>query len=654
MSVATQVSEQVLFAGVFLALVTILHELTKRIKFPFTAALLILGFVGQWLTKQYGLHLPVSLSPDFIYFVLLPLLLFGAAMHINLHQFRLQFKTIAFGATFGLLVAMFVVGVGISLVAGLPFGDSLLFGVLISATDPIAVLALFKQLGAPRRLALLADGESMFNDATAVIVFRILAGIVLAGEKVSSTLVIGGLWQLVYVFVGSIVVGALVGYLISLFIAWIQDDPLVETTLTLVAALMAFVAIEHYLGLSGVISSVAAGLVMGNWGRARFSAGVIEFVKIFWDYLGFLAVAVVFFFSALEMDVSLFVSTPWRYLAVVGVVLLARSVSTYLTYGITNRAKLFADEPDVPMSWQHVLNWGGLRGVIPLVLVFSLPPGYPYREDILGFTLATFLFTLFVNGITIEALLKKFKLHHPRNEEAIIKEQEDIFRIEEAREKMHKLPKNEFNKKICDAVETKLKHEIREHEQILLKYASDAKQLERSLSLQTLVLQRKILERLFREGHLSEDVMFDFETQLDLHADAIEYPDKFCTRGLDKQGGVEGKAKFEERMQKLKDKEMGANGLLKRWYRVNWEELVAERYSLMRVRAIVAEEVIEYLDDVARILGKMYREVIVGVRTRYEGYVQYNLAGKAALEGQYGEIVAGYRETLIKKLILSE
>lgn len=647
----TLVSEQVLFAGVFLALVTVIHEITKRIKFPFTVALLILGFAGQWLIGRTGMHLPVSLTPEFIYFVLLPLLLFGAAMHLNLHQFRLQFKTITFLSTFGLMLGMLVIGAGVSMLVGLPLQDALLFGALISATDPIAVLALFKQLGAPRRLALLADGESMFNDATAVIVFRVLAGVVIANEQVSSILLISGFGELVYVFVGSIVAGAVVGYLISQLIAWIQDDPLVETTLTLVAALMAFVAIEHYLKLSGVISSVAAGLVIGNWGRSRFSPSVIEFVKTFWDYLGFVAVAIVFFFSALAMDLALFGQEPGKYLLVVAVVLAARAMSVYVSYYLTNKLSIFKDEPDVPLSWQHILNWGGLRGVIPLVLVFSLPPEYVYREDLLGFTLATFVFTLLVNGTTIEYLLKRLKLHYPRIEEFIIKEQEDIFRAEEAREKLKLLPKNEFNNKLVAMMESQLKQEIKDHEKILLQHAKHDGEMENSLYLQTLHLQRKVLQRLFREGHISENVMFDFETQLDLHSDRLEYPEKFATRGLDNEGGRKGRARFEQKIARLKQKERGSEGILRSWYRASWEQAVIERYSLMRARVVTAQEVVEYLEQVSQILGRVFQGSVDKVRVKYQGYIRDNLKGKQQIEEEYGHLVESYRQGLITKLV---
>lgn len=651
MSTTSLVAEQVLFSGVFLALVTLIHELTKRIKLPFTVALLILGFVGQYLLSVSGVSLPVTLTPDFIYFVLLPLLLFGAAMHLNLHQFRLQFKTISFMATFGLLLGIMVVGVGVSYLVGLPLLDGLLFGALISATDPIAVLSIFQKLGAPRRLSLVADGESMFNDATAVIIFRIISGVVLSGKAINFSLVASGVGELLYVFIGSIIAGAVVGYLISQFISWIQDDPLVETTLTLVAALMAFAAMEHYLHLSGVISAVSAGLVMGNWGRARFSASVIEFVRTFWDYLGFLAIAIVFFFSAIEMDVSMFVSHPARFGVVVAVVLIARAVSVYGSFWITNKSRLFANEPDVPMAWQHILNWGGLRGVIPLVLVFSLPHDYIYREDILGFTLATFVFTLFVNGLTIEWLLKRLKLHYPRVEEAIIKEEEEIFRSEEARDRLERLPKSEFNDKLRLLMEHKIAKEIKDHATILQKHAHNPEQMEQSLRIQTIYLQQKIVERLFREGHISENVLFDFDTQLDLRADALEYPEKFAARALKSDGSEQSHVNFEEQIAKLQAKELTLSGMWRSNVRASWESKVLERYSLLRARAITAQEIVEYLDRAEKVLGKIFAKSIAVVRAEYLDYVDENQAGKDRLEKQYGELVESYRLQLLSRLV---
>lgn len=650
MSAVSVVSEQVLFTGVFLALVTIIHEITKRVKVPFTVALLVLGFGVAAIMKEFGVHLPLVLTPDFIYFVLLPLLLFGAAMHINLHQFRMQFWTISFLSTFGLLLGVGTVGVGVSSLAGLPIADALMFGALISATDPIAVLSIFQQLGAPRRLALLADGESMFNDATAVIVFRVISGVVLAGEHVSSSLLIEGAGELTYVFVGSIVAGAVVGYIISQFIAWIQDDPLVETTLTLVAALMAFVAMEHYLHLSGVISAVSAGLVMGNWGRARFSASVIDFVRIFWDYLGFLAVAIVFFFSAIEVDFQIFWNNPGRLLAVIGIVLIARAVSVYASFAITNRSRLFASEPGVPMSWQHVLNWGGLRGVIPLVLVFSLPVEYQYREDILAFTLATFLFTLFVNGMSVEWLLKKLKLHQPREEETIIKEEEDVFRAEEVRNRLKLLPENEFAKKLVAMAEQRIAKEIAEHEAVLLKMASNnPEQMTQSLRLQTIYLQRRIVQRLFREGQITEDVMFDLETQLDQRADILDYPEVFADQRRGKQKG--GQEAFGKKVSLLQKKEQSIQGFWRRWMRVRWEDMVISRYSLLRARAMTAQEVVEYLVRVEEVLGSVMTESVEIVRKEYEGYVEDNRREKVALEKRYPELIRSHREVLLQQLV---
>jgi len=148
-----------LFGASFFALITIVQKLCNKFSFPYTVALLLTGILGQLLVTLFHFETIFRLSPDIIFYFLLPTLLFEAAMHINIHQFRLQFKTISFLASFGLLISVFVIGIGTTLLIGLPLGVALLFGALISSTDPIAVLSLFKTLGAPKRLSLLADGK---------------------------------------------------------------------------------------------------------------------------------------------------------------------------------------------------------------------------------------------------------------------------------------------------------------------------------------------------------------------------------------------------------------------------------------------------------------------------------------------------------------
>ncbi|MCC6711319.1 MAG: sodium:proton antiporter [Candidatus Pacebacteria bacterium] len=646
-------AELIIFIGGFLLATSFLQELVKKIKFPYTVALLILGFLAQYLAPV--LHIPahVEPSPDFTFFFLLPILLFGASMHIRLHQFKLQFKTISFAATFGLLVSLLVVGFGVAWLLGLPFSGALLFGALISATDPIAVLAIFKTLGAPKRLALLADGESMFNDATAVIAFRILVTIASGATVFSHHTVLEGLQEFTYVFVGSILVGAGFGYVISSLIAKVKNDFAVETTLTLGASLLAFTATEHFFHLSGVISSVIAGLVVGNMGRSRFSPSIVHMINELWEYLGFLAVSVVFFFATYSLDIKQFLAGPERWLTVIGIVIVARAISTYLTYFLTNHLPFFKDEPNVPVSWQHILNWGGLRGVIPLVLVFSIPDEVWYKQELLIFTFAVLLFSLFVNGLTIDKLLRFLKLHVSKKEEKIYREEKDIFALEKAKSILFNLPKGEFNTSYIKEMERLLLKEENLHKKKLDELVS-AEDLEKSLRLQLLSLQRDRLEHLFWQGYVSEDVMLDFDAQLDLQEDALEYPEVYKSKGYRPGGKINGRESLRKKILKLK-RIMNTLPVIKKFLVDEKKRLIAERFYLLKARVITSHDALDQLDKLAPFFNqKAATQVFKLLKSEYEEYIAYNNGEIDALKAKYGKWIDEFQARLLKSIIYPE
>lgn len=642
----------VIFIGGFLLATALLQELVKRLRFPYTVALLILGFLTQFTLAQFHLDLHVALPSNFTYFVLLPALLFGAAMHVNFHQFKIQFKTISFVATFGMLLSMFVVAFLLPILIGLPFEVALLFGALISSTDPIAVLALFNSLGAPKRLALLADGESMFNDATGVIAFRVVSAMVIGSSVFNHTTLIAVVGNFAYMFFGSLIAGACIGYLTSKIISYIHNDVLVETTLTLGAALMSFAAVEHFFHLSGVISSVIAGLVVGNLGRAKFSPQVIDFVRSFWDYLGFLAVSFVFFFATLHLDIGLFVHEPLRWMLVVLSVLVARAVSIYVGYGLTNRLRLFADEPNVPLTWQHILQWGGLRGVIPLVLVFTIPESYAYREELFTYALATLLFTLFVNGLTIEWLLKKLQLHILPKAEAILSEEHSLFEIDRARQTLRQLPKHEFSSKHLAALALELEQQELDHKASLFQLAT-SKEFEHSLRLEMLQLERMEAERLFREGYISENVLFDFDVQLDMQQDALEYPEVFEVSAKGSDGKLQTRISFRQRLRQIHAR-MSHFPVIKKFLAKSEAELITERFSLLKARLISSEAVVSYLDRVQQLISESDAlRTIDRVRNLHQHYVKRNQAEMKEIHAQYAHIVDSYHEALLRQLVVA-
>jgi CPA1 family monovalent cation:H+ antiporter len=622
--------ETTLLIGLILICFSFLQYVSNKKTFPYTIAILSFGLIAKELFSFFHLHADLSLSSEMTYYVFLPILLFGSAMHLNFHQFRLQFKTISFLSTFGLLTSVAIIGVLLSMAVGWDLQTGLMFGALISATDPIAVLALFQSLGGPRRLALIADGESMLNDATAVVLFRILMAMVVGGHAFSSDLLVHSAGEFAYVFFGSILAGAIYGYIVSMILAKIENDLAVETTLTIGAALVVFTASEHFLHLSGVISAVIAGLFVGNLGRSRISPKVIHFVHEMWDYLGFVAVSLVFFFATYNLEVaSLLESFPGFVWAIL-IMLVARAISIYLSIFITNHAPFFKDEPNIPMSWQHVLNWGGLRGVIPLVLIFSLPDGYEYKKVMFDFTFAILLFTLFVNGSTMAWLLKKLKLHLPSEAEKIKKLYDDFFDLEAALRRIKLGKIIGLDKSIIRKQTEKWSQDEEDTLQQVCNF--DAAKYLDSIRMQALIIERSVYEKMLERQEISEAVFYELDAQLDLQADAIEYP-QLSIRTVDQRGRVNDKKLFRQRT-------LGLVYLLRKkspiaLFRLDENRLLLHRYMIMRARATGSTRVLEYLTALQDKMHKSdLKKIISNLMSEYDLYLKKSNSNIAEIKKQ--------------------
>lgn len=630
----------IIFSGLFFVGIALMSPLTKKYSFPYTIALLIVGFVTQQLLHLFHIDSHLVLSPDIIFFVLLPILLFEGALHINFHQFRLQFKTITALATFGLLLSIFIVAFGLARLANIPFEVALLFGAIISSTDPIAVLALFKHLGGPKRLSLLADGESMFNDATGVVAFRVISGFVLAGKAFTSDAIFAGFGSFAYIFTGSIILGLVMGYITSEIIRRIDNDPLVEAVLTAALAIGSFVFAEHFFHLSGVITTVMAAITLGHVGRTRISHKTVHFIEELWGFLGFICVSLVFFFASFNLDISIFTDNYMAVIYAVLMVLIARAVSVYTTCFLTNTLPFFKDEPNVPLSWQHILNWGGLRGVIPLVLVYSLPESYAYREELLAFTMGSLLFTLLFNGITIKNLLLSLKLHLPKNEEEIITYESEVFAADATLKKLEELDPREYDKKLINDMKKHIAQSQEKLRKKLLKIG-DADEVLVSLRLQSLDIQRNIVRNLHDRRYVNENVFYEYDLQLDMQQDALEYPDVYAEE-------ISSAKSFRARLKRMQSiaKSMP---MFKRIASESKDQLVEERYSLLRARIIANLEVLSYLEKCEKIFEskKTFVQKVKMVEAIYRNHQKNNKEEIVAIEKKYPRIVSSYQKKLL-------
>ncbi len=291
---------------------------------------------------------------------------------------------------------------------GFTWKHALVFGALISATDPIAVVAIFKNLGVPRRLAVLLDGESLLNDGVAIVLFTLSLALV-AGTVVTT----GGL---ILDFVKIVGIGALIGTGIGLAVSQVikqVDDPMIEITLTTIAAYGSFVAAEHF-HFSGVIATVAAGMVCGNYAaRVGMSPSTRIAVETFWEYVAFALNSIVFLLIGLEVHYRELLDS-WQ--AILVAYLVVTGGRALIIFGASSLLR--ATRERIPWTWSAVLTWGGLRGAVPMVLVLSLPTDFPHRELLLSMTFGVVILSILVHGLTISPLLRWLGIVHGQQERA--------------------------------------------------------------------------------------------------------------------------------------------------------------------------------------------------------------------------------------------
>jgi CPA1 family monovalent cation:H+ antiporter len=388
----------------------------KRLRFPYTVGLVLVGVAVAFLAEDFptlGESLQhLKFGPAMIMFLFIPILIFESAFNMDVPLLLKNLGPTLILAGPGLLLSTAIVGGLTYYLTALPLGSALIFGCLISATNPVAVIALFKELGAPKPLAVLVEGESVFNDATAIVTFQIVLAVIAAGILDFET-VTGGIGSFFVVFFGGLAVGLVFGYALVAAMPVIGEEPLVHITLTLASAYAAFFVADHYLHTSGIMAVLGAGLVVGYYGPVYQKARVQEYLKIFWEDAAFVANSLIFLMLGLSEQV--FISHTHQNvgglllptLTAVFVVLFARGVVVYSLIPVVNAFR----SRRVEEKYKVVLAWGGLRGAVAVALAMSLPASFPYRWQIIDFTFGVTLFMLVFNGTTIGWLINRLGLN---------------------------------------------------------------------------------------------------------------------------------------------------------------------------------------------------------------------------------------------------
>ena len=366
----------------------------RRARIPYTVGLVIAGMI----LAHFDIAPPFQLSRELIFSWLLPPLIFESAMHLSWRDLKPQLPVVSFLATVGVFAAALITTLLLVTTVGLPWPAAITIGIVLSATDPVSVLALLKEAKLPARIHKLIESESLLNDGTAAALFT-MAPLIIAG-----TAGLGGIVKLSTLSIlGGIGMGIVVG-LVALILAKGTRDHLVETTVTILAAFGSFLAAEHF-GASGILSTLAAGMVVGN---AR-SLGAIskegyEASDTFWEFAGFIANSVIFLLIGVGLD-DLQVSEHITVVAAtIGASLVGRAAAVYLGCLPFRRS-----QHPVPLPVQHLLFWGGLRGALALALVLGLDPSAPDTALIRIAVFYAVAFSIIIQGLTVGRLIRSLK-----------------------------------------------------------------------------------------------------------------------------------------------------------------------------------------------------------------------------------------------------
>jgi CPA1 family monovalent cation:H+ antiporter len=512
-----------------LTLAVLLGLVARRVGVPLSVILVVVGFLATaiGLTPEIG-RLEGEAFEEVVVFLFLPVLVFAAALGIDLRAFMRNLGAILTLAVLAFLVSAVLVGVTLHWVLGTALLAAFLFGALISATDPVAVVAVFREVGVPRRLLTLVEGESLLNDGVAIVLFAILLEAA-TGGSVSIT---AGIVDFVAVFGGGALIGILVGLVAALALPWLGALP--AAALSLAVAYGSFVLADAVLGFSGVMATAAAGMVLAGLAGSRASAEVREMWEQMWEALDYIANALLFLLIGLVIGLGLLVEHLGAIALAAAVVLAARALAVMPLVWLLEKVV------HIPrLGWRNeaVLIWGGLRGGVALALALALPEELAERDLLVALTGGIVLATLLLNATTIRWLVSRLGLDRPSRVDRFLMAIARISAIDASRRELTDLDL------VPDPhTDAELKAAERSAHQEMADLDVDAEEEYRIVLGRGLHVERRTYQRLSDEGLLPPAVTRTLLHEVDDEIDDLSLRGRAHTLGSTRQtrsGGLE-------------------------------------------------------------------------------------------------------------------
>lgn len=665
MSWASELSEFLVWTMSFLSLLTVstfTYLFSKRFNLPYTVLLVIVWLFLVPLSKLefFSFINTFQLTPDLLFFVFLPTLLFESAYNIKYRELLQNWKSIFSLAVVWLLIAMFIIGglmyytlpfVGLEV----PFLVCLLFWALISATDPVAVLALFKSMWAPKRLALIFEWESLFNDWTAYAMFMLILWIIIAvWDLWSFDAVNGGVMFSWFISFLSMVIWwilfwSLCWVVFSKIIWKIKNSESAEITLTMILAHVTFLLAEllshalHFwdfsFPISGIIATTIAAIIIWNYWRYKISPKVEHHMEKFWGFFAFLSNSLVFILLGLTVShINFNIAEFWKpILMIISFVVIARAISVYIPVKIVNKLKV---EEEIPKEWQHLLSWGSLRWALALALVLMVPDnlskfeavvGWEYAYSIKDFlvviTVSCIFFTMFVKATTIGSMMRRMKVNQLNAIEEFEYDESKILVSLKLIDKLGKLHKKGYLIKeeyelLKVKYEIKLKEAVSHLKSILAKWDQNESYLllHKAISLHSLGIEKQALMNLFKYNEIDESTLKYMLHKIDNQIDRLE-------SGRSQLKNIQEKNNYD---------------FFEKCARFRKKETILDRYIRNRTKVIISNKVVRELEKLKEIDFGFGTEVFDDIIALYK---KFNDMATEKLQN-----IAAKNQTLVARL----
>jgi len=645
MHFSTQIISVLLTLILLLILAGIAAALARRTKLPFPILLILAGMVIGLLPEQWlQTWVPLIQSPlmsDLVIVILLPLLVFETAQGLDIYLLRENSRAILTLAVPGLLLSAGIMAIIIGTLTPLSWGLALLLGVILSATDPAAVLSIFRRVGAPKDLKVLVEGESLFNDATTIVLTKVIL-IVLASGAVSIEVVGSGIGMFLFSLLG----GAFVGWLFARLAFWVlvrlRHDPFIEITLTLVLAYGAYIGAELLLEASGIAATTVAALMLAKERPLPVDHRVEQQLLDVWSYLSHLATALIFLMVGVWVAPALLFQELDLLLVVIFAMLISRGI---IIYGLLPRVGYLRKHGrTVYRGYRHLLFWGGMRGAITLALAMGLSHSIEDGGQLLSIALGAVLFTVLLQGFTMEPLVRRLGLDELDIPDRFEQAEGWLLAKRKAMEEVALLQDSPFGRTgVPEEMAVQLESDLHGLQRQLNHWRQEEEgpvDEWRRLLVRGLSIEISFLHRLFDRGLLSGSTYTNLNKRLKDQLEAIRHDYPRPESVLNPPDRVQLWGQLKNRFMQIFHMQRQPMQFVRRDYEAAWGRRISTEYVIAQLEDLIA------IDQVPQVISRDVLQLYTAWRNEATRQIQQ-------LEHHFPELTLAAQRSLVRRMVLT-